>query len=199
VITVTNNAIKDQWYKCTFDTVDDSIEYHLMKHDDGRTVEEFTRDAMDFFNQNRKSGITVILKHGTMGIEIQIGTGANKVGGIGLLMENLLHFGTEKSKIVEELEKFKRVEFPRVPIEDELSELYSELVMIDSHIIGLVSKYIKDIPFDIKQLCVDDTYISLLSGVDNPSDSVREIVDYKRKIDTLVQMVLNCERQRMLR
>lgn len=71
----------EQWYKSTFDTVEDSMEYHLSKHGKGRTIEEYTKDAMDFYNQNKHLGEEVILKDGTEAIKIQTGTGKNKVGG----------------------------------------------------------------------------------------------------------------------
>ena len=71
----------EQWYKSTFDTVEDSMEYHLRIHGKGRTIEEYTQSAMDFYNQNKHLGEDVILKDGSEGIKIQTGTGKNKVGG----------------------------------------------------------------------------------------------------------------------
>ncbi len=71
----------EQWYKSTFDTVEDSMEYHLDKHGKGRGIEEYTQDAMEFYNQNKHLGEEVILKDGTEAIKIQTGTGKNKVGG----------------------------------------------------------------------------------------------------------------------
>ena len=71
----------DDWYKSTFNTEEESMNYHLKKHGKGRTIEEYTKDATDFYNKNKKLGVDVILKDGTHAIKIQTGTGKNKVGG----------------------------------------------------------------------------------------------------------------------
>jgi hypothetical protein len=71
----------DYWHKGTFDSVEDSMEYHLMKHGKGRTIEEYTNDAMNFYNKNKNLGKTIQLKDGTFGIKIQTGKGKNKIGG----------------------------------------------------------------------------------------------------------------------
>jgi tetratricopeptide (TPR) repeat protein len=79
----TKNAIKhiDHWHKGTFNSSIDSMGYHLTKHGKGRTIEQYTNDAMKFYNKNKYLGEKIILKDGTMGIKIQTGAGKNKVGG----------------------------------------------------------------------------------------------------------------------
>lgn len=57
------------------------MDYHLKKHGKGRTLEQYTEDAMDFYNKNKSHGKEVTLKDGTKGIKIQTGKGKNKVGG----------------------------------------------------------------------------------------------------------------------
>ncbi|MBN1520586.1 MAG: hypothetical protein JW923_10920 [Spirochaetales bacterium] len=76
---VANPASK--WHKATFDTVDDSIAYHLKTHGKGRTFKQYTDDAMSFFAKNKDQGVRATLRDGTEGIKIQTGTGKNKVGG----------------------------------------------------------------------------------------------------------------------
>ncbi|WP_438433841.1 polymorphic toxin-type HINT domain-containing protein [Gorillibacterium sp. sgz500922] len=76
-----NEATSDQWYKGTFGDVTETMDYHLRKHGKGRTPEEFTKDAMDFFKANKHLAEEVTLSTGAKGYKIQTGTGKNKVGG----------------------------------------------------------------------------------------------------------------------
>jgi len=77
------NAIKniDHWHNGTFTSAFDSMEYHLAKHGKGRSIEQYTNEAMKFYNKNKNLGEKIILKDGTIGIKIQTGTGKNKIGG----------------------------------------------------------------------------------------------------------------------
>ena len=47
----------------------------------GRTIEQYTQDAINFYNANKSLAVPVVLKDGTEGVKIQTGTGKNKVGG----------------------------------------------------------------------------------------------------------------------
>lgn len=51
--TVVERAIVDRWAKGTFGNVVDSIEYHFSKHGGGRSLQEYTDDAVRFFEQNK--------------------------------------------------------------------------------------------------------------------------------------------------
>jgi RHS repeat-associated protein len=51
--TVVEKAIVDKWARGTFENVVDSMEYHFGKHGSGRTLEQYTDDALGFFEQNR--------------------------------------------------------------------------------------------------------------------------------------------------
>ena len=77
------NIIKhfDNWYKGTFDSAINSMKYHLTKHGKGRTIEQYTNDAMNFYNKKKHLGEKIILKDGIVGIKIQTGVGKNKIGG----------------------------------------------------------------------------------------------------------------------
>lgn len=54
-----------KWYKSTFETVEESMDYHSKTHGNGRTLEQYTDDAMNFFNKNKNIGTEVTLKDGT--------------------------------------------------------------------------------------------------------------------------------------
>jgi hypothetical protein len=46
-------AVADRWAKGTFNSVADSIEYHFSKHGNGRTLQQYTQDAVRFFQENK--------------------------------------------------------------------------------------------------------------------------------------------------
>jgi len=71
----------EKWHKGTFSDILDSMEYHQIRHAKGRTIDKYTDDAMNFYNNNKHLGQPMTLKDGTQGIKIQTGTGNNKVGG----------------------------------------------------------------------------------------------------------------------
>lgn len=66
-----SRPVAEEWHKGTFDTADDSIKYHLEKHGKGRTVEEYTRAAIDFFKANKDKAKKVILKDNSPGWQIK--------------------------------------------------------------------------------------------------------------------------------
>jgi hypothetical protein len=51
--TAVEGAIADRWAKGTFGNVVDSMEYHFAKHGGGRTLQQYTDDAVRFFQQNK--------------------------------------------------------------------------------------------------------------------------------------------------
>ncbi|WP_419785537.1 DUF637 domain-containing protein [Pseudodesulfovibrio sp.] len=63
--------VEDTWHKGTFSDTTSSIDYHLAKHGKGRSAEEYTNDAMAFFEKNKNSAQDVVLKDGTPGLKIQ--------------------------------------------------------------------------------------------------------------------------------
>ncbi len=58
-------------YKGTFDSKAGSLIYHLDKHGKGRTAVEYVKDAQRFYQKNKTSGKSVILKDGTPGIRVK--------------------------------------------------------------------------------------------------------------------------------
>ena len=66
-----NASIGRAWYRSTFESEEASAEYHLGKHGMGRTLEEYTKDAQDFFRQNQSQATEVRLRDGTPGLRIK--------------------------------------------------------------------------------------------------------------------------------
>jgi hypothetical protein len=64
------------------------MEYHLNKHGKGRTIEQYTEDAMTFYNKNKSSGSVVTLKDGTQGIKL----GNSDIGGYWTIDGKLVSF-----------------------------------------------------------------------------------------------------------
>jgi hypothetical protein len=73
-------------------------------------------------------------------------------------MEDWLHSGIDKNVLEQEFTKLKNMKFPEKPVEDELFDLFSELVSLDGHIAGLVSSYLKDRPINCKLLDADGEF-----------------------------------------
>lgn len=65
--------VENQWYKSTFNTVKESINYHVQIHGAGRTPQQYTKDARQFFKENSDIIQEVTLKDGTEGIKIKSG------------------------------------------------------------------------------------------------------------------------------
>jgi hypothetical protein len=71
-------AVANNWYDASFGELFKTIEYHYAKHGLGKTLQEYTDDAILFFNNNKGAGKSVILQDGVKGIYIRIG----KSGGL---------------------------------------------------------------------------------------------------------------------
>lgn len=76
----------DNWSPGTFENRTRSVAYHLEQHGGGRSAYQYTRDAMEFFAENRSLGSPAVLKNGAPGIRIQTkqplpGGGIRNVGG----------------------------------------------------------------------------------------------------------------------
>ncbi len=79
------SSLFNTWHKGTFPSITKSINYHLAKHGKGRTASQYTRDAMNFYRQNKHLGNNLMLKDGTQGLRIQtkqiINGKTNRIGG----------------------------------------------------------------------------------------------------------------------
>jgi hypothetical protein len=69
------SSLKGQWDKSTFQNETQSIQYHWGKHARGlgKSMEEYTKDATEFFQKNKSIGQEVTLKDGSKGLLIKIG------------------------------------------------------------------------------------------------------------------------------
>jgi len=67
----------ENWYRAAFPNRLKSLRYHWGKHGRaaGKTFEQYTADAVDFFNQNKSLATKVTLKDGTPGLLIRLGKG----------------------------------------------------------------------------------------------------------------------------
>jgi len=65
------------WYRATFPNRLQSLLYHWRKHGRaaGKTFEQYTREAAEFFVQNKSLATQVTLKDGTPGLLIRLGKG----------------------------------------------------------------------------------------------------------------------------
>jgi hypothetical protein len=65
------------WYKSTFDTGEHSLNYHWAEHGRkyGKTMEEYTNDAEEFFAKNKQNAKPVVLNDGSPGLRIRISKG----------------------------------------------------------------------------------------------------------------------------
>lgn len=84
--TTENNPFSEEqlskyWHKATFDTVEDSMAYHLKKHGKGRTMAEYTQVAVEFYEKYKGEGRTCTLKDKTPGLKIEVGQGKHEKGG----------------------------------------------------------------------------------------------------------------------
>jgi hypothetical protein len=74
---------KEQWDKGTFNSVEDSIAMHLDKHGHGRSLADYTSDALEFTAQN-KSAIekleNVTLASGKTGKQFRLKTDVDIMG-----------------------------------------------------------------------------------------------------------------------
>lgn len=62
-----------KWYKSTFNTATDFLNYHVKEHGLGRTAGQYTDDALKFFNENKNKAQSVTLRDGSPGLKIEAG------------------------------------------------------------------------------------------------------------------------------
>lgn len=54
---VFNSLLKSRWYKSTFNCVEDSWKHHLQKHGKGRSIDEYTKAAEEFWEKYKHLGV----------------------------------------------------------------------------------------------------------------------------------------------
>ncbi|CAD7289222.1 hypothetical protein LMG7974_01414 [Campylobacter majalis] len=89
-------------------------------------------------------------------------------------------------KIEQEYKKVMETEFPPIPQEDELYDLFSELAELDGFVMGAVSSFIKQGNLDINIVNCRNEFDRLLSDVHIKSGELDLLVKYKQKLDKLI-------------
>ena len=64
-------TVLKMWHKATFADEAASAAYHVGKHGGGRSLVQYTKDAIDFFQANKARATSVTLKDGTQGLRIK--------------------------------------------------------------------------------------------------------------------------------
>ncbi len=98
-----------------------------------------------------------------------------------------------KDHLVKKFEDFKNVKFPDAPEDDEIYDLFAELVELDGHIAGLISSYLKGKTIDFKLLDADSEFERISNSLVEKS-AANEIKEYKMELDEMVRMVRAIER-----
>ncbi|MBP3225251.1 MAG: hypothetical protein J6M14_08100 [Campylobacter sp.] len=95
-------------------------------------------------------------------------------------------------KIEQEYKKIIETEFPPVPQNDELYDLFSELVELDGFVMGTVLSFIKQGSLNMNIINCGDEFNRLLSDIHIKSKELDLLVDYKQKLDKLIHL---CEQK----
>ncbi len=105
-------------------------------------------------------------------------------------MEKLLHFGINRINVKEQYNRVLAYKFPDSPEDDNLYDLFSELVEIDGYIMGMVSKYLKNGEIDLEKLKCDDEFMRIYAQIGNISEEMYEIIKYKEELDKLIGLFI---------
>lgn len=106
------------------------------------------------------------------------------------------HSGTKKMNTLREtFEKFKSMPFPENPENDELYDIFSDLVQLDGHIAGLASSVLSGKIVDKELVFVDEEMNNRLNLINtNSRKEAKELLalrDYKRELDSLTNILLD--------
>lgn len=103
-------------------------------------------------------------------------------------------------KPVEELKQkfaaFKELPFPQNSINDELSDIFAELIQYDGHVAGLVTTFLAGKPIRRELVWVDRVIDQQLKDV-HPKDgrdyeTISQYQLYKSRLDELVELLKQC-------
>lgn len=112
------------------------------------------------------------------------------------MTENWSLFGIKKKRLIEKYQKLKGLSFPELPENDDLYDLYAELVLIDGHIAGLVSSYLKGNKINLELLHVDGEFNKLVTELKEKKHEMNGLsvyLKYKEKIDELIRIIETLE------
>lgn len=111
------------------------------------------------------------------------------------MMGKSLHSGIELKKIKIAYDKFRKIPFPEPPIDDNLYDLYSELVEFDAYIAGLISSFINGKKINNCDLYIDEKMMKKLINFEtNNKQTKKELsvyLNYTNKLNDLINETLN--------
>jgi hypothetical protein len=90
---------------------------------------------------------------------------------------------------------FFKLPFPENPEDKELEELFDELVLLDLHIAGIVSSFLKGVKVDKKLVYIDEEFNNKIKALEPLNSDPRykdwiAITKYKVELDKMIKMVL---------
>jgi hypothetical protein len=105
-------------------------------------------------------------------------------------MENWLHSGINENDLAKVFEKFKRISCPEPPENDDLYDLYSELMEYDGHVAGLVSSFLNGNQISRSLVYQNEEIIERLTSLtDDNSDELLPLKNYFQLLDEMIQML----------
>ena len=106
------------------------------------------------------------------------------------MTEKSLHSGIEFKKLKTAYENFQKIPFPSPPIDDELYDIYSELVEFDAYAAGLISIFIKGKKINQFNLYVDKKINKkLINFKTTNKQTKKEILTYINYINKLNELI----------
>ena len=144
------------WHRGTFPHRTQSVNYHLAKPGNGRSATRYTRDAMDFFAQNRSLGQSVMLRDGTAGIKIstkQQLPGGRRPESRRLLdrqrpSRHLLGLIMNRQALQDAASRLGELPFPPSPVDPDLADWVMDLLEADTYYAGLAHSALAGARFD---------------------------------------------------
>ncbi|WP_047153900.1 hypothetical protein [Aneurinibacillus tyrosinisolvens] len=105
-------------------------------------------------------------------------------------MENSSRSGIDYHTLVAKFEDFKRLPFPEAPQDDDLYDIFTDLVEYDSHIAGLVTSFLNNKKINRKFVNKNNEIENKISSLsEKQNQEVSEIKTYKNKLDNLVDLL----------
>lgn len=96
---------------------------------------------------------------------------------------------TDKDKLAIAFQEFIKIDFPVPSENDELNDIYFELLEYDGHVAGLVSSYLKGSPINKEFIFRNKTIINSLNNFSGYTEEFLSLKCYFGKLDDMVQML----------
>ncbi|WP_078557070.1 hypothetical protein [Bacillus alkalicellulosilyticus] len=104
-------------------------------------------------------------------------------------MGNSSHSGIDIRELEISFNDFINTSFPEAPEDDDLYDIYSDLVEYDSHIAGIVSSLLGGKKVNKSLIFLNDDLEKKINANGNNSE-LKDIREYKNKIDNLVMLII---------